>query len=159
MRASEIRVGETYAATGRDLQLSKVRVLNVVRNPRERSVHFECDVVEGEVYVGWSTLAGVLDMDYVGPGTVVMLQPRDFLRPWEQEEQRRSVVLARRGEIRDLMTEADALLNHLGLPDAQIQLIEIRGKYTVVAVLGLEDIRRLHAQYRASVEGPAEPNT
>jgi hypothetical protein len=150
MRASEIQYGMSYAVSGREIQLAKVQVYG--REPRiggagaDPTNRFRCLVEAGEVYTGWKKEHGALDMNYAGPGERVLLESRAFLRPWTEEEIRRAQVLTQRETIRSAMSEMDRLLTELGLPDAQMQLVQLPDGFIAVTVLGIEDVRRLHDQ-------------
>lgn len=146
MRASEIKAGTSYAATGSAIQLAKVQVIG--RDPATGKLR--CQVEDGQVYEGWSRNHGGLDMVYAKPGEIVWLTPRDILRSWEEEESRRASIAARRQDIREVLADMDALLNDMGLFDSQMQLVQVRSshgeRYIAVCVLGIDEIRRLHDQ-------------
>jgi hypothetical protein len=144
MRSSEIRIGMSYAAIGKEIALAKVLVLG--RDQKDQvERRFRCRVEQGSVYAGWHRKRGALDMDYRSEGEEVWLQPRDILRPWAEEQERRSVMMARRQDIRALLSEMDALLNDMNLPDSQVQLVPLEpDRFIAVTVLGIEEIRRLH---------------
>lgn len=144
MRASEIRLANDYAVTGRDIQLARVTVLG-----RTERTSFLCQIQAGEVYVGWKKEHGALDMKYAGPDEIVTLTSREILRTWDEEMARRSKVLNQRETIRTAMSEMDRLLTDLGLPDAQMQLVQHPYGYLAVTVLGIEDVRRLHEKATA----------
>ena len=165
MRASEIKPGQSYAATGRDLQLSRVLVLSYDTQP-DVEKRFHCVVEAGEVYTGWTRSGPGLDMTYAGVGEMVDLASREILRPWSDEQERRNKVRNQRESIRAAMSEMDAVLNQLGLPDAQMQLVQLPYGYLAVTVLGIEDLRRLRDQQEAAptdpegvggVSGPTDP--
>ena len=139
MRASEIQPGISYAVNGQEIQLARVQVIE-----RRADGKFICLVEEGYVYDGWAVTLGHLDMVYVSPGREVALNSRDILRTWQDEQIRRGKVLIQREGIRNAMTEMDQLLNDLGLPEAQMQLLQLPTGYLAVTVLGIEDVRKLH---------------
>ena len=89
-------------------------------------------IEEGEVYTGWKKEDGDLDANYAEQA--VMLTSRDILRTWA-EVRRRGTVLTLREAVREAMSEMDEVLNELGLPDAQMQLVQVPDGYLAVAVL------------------------
>jgi len=154
MRATEIEIGKSYAATGKEISLAKVKVLGTSRRPDGTQV-YTCLVEEGVVYTGWSVRGAALDMDYSGAGHQVSLQSRDILRPWEDEELRRQTRAEYRDKIRNEMREMDQMLTEMGLPDSQVQLIQLPDNwYTVVAILDLNETRQLYARISRTTVGP-----
>jgi hypothetical protein len=158
MRASEIKIGKHYATTGKGITLARVRVLSKVPvGQYARELRFRCLVEEGEVYQGWlKTAQNTLDMAYVKAGEVALLLPRDILRTWEEELERRTAKRNVRRRIHMALAEMDAMLINLGLPDVPIQPIPLPDGYTAVAVLSLDDVRRLHDTHQRAELGTVE---
>jgi hypothetical protein len=159
VRAGDIRPGEIYAATGQGIQIAKVRVRTQIM---DRKALFRCEVLQGLVYVGWQQKHGKLDMSYVGVGEEAILTARDILRPWRVEMERKVHIYTQREAINTALAEMDALLNDLDMPDVQITHLQLPDGYTAVAVLTLDDIRRLHDTRTTDIQtvaGVPEPPT
>lgn len=155
MRASEIKVGESYAVVGKGISRARVKVCErkALDRTQARTPYFDCEIEEGLVYTGWAkTPDGHLDTEYVGPGNRVILAARDFVRPWEDELERRVERTETRSYITEVLTEMDQLLNALGLSSAYMQLVQTQHGPIAVTVLGTEELRIIEARIKEDTD-------
>lgn len=161
MRASEVRNGEDYAVYGREHQLARVHVITrehrIGGGGAGLPIRFQCKVVAGEVWR--QHIRNRTGPDYAQVGEHVTLTSRDLLRTWGDQQERQHSLQTQRAEIRAVMSEMDAMLVDLGLDDVHVTHVQLEEIPVAVAILGIKEVRTLHARLASSDLGEVEGST